>query len=165
MTTKSELEKWQEEIIKKAIEGSGMNQYYLKVLMKMSKKERRKFIEKYILSGPGVDSKNFSQDIKGEKNINKAFRKNIDRINEAIGDYITEHRCCEVCGKSMKEGYYSEGDGTYYCNKKCLKIDLDEIYGKGNWKFTEEENSAGGYITADEDDDLNIYWTDWEDEE
>lgn len=73
-----------------------------------------------------------------------------------------EARICEVCGKAMTSGYMCEDDYTYYCSDECLKTDLDNIYGGDNWFKTEEENSAGGYVTTGEDD-LNIYWTDWED--
>ena len=35
----------------------------------------------------------------------------------------SEIRICSVCGRVMGEGYYCEGDGTYYCSEECMEKD------------------------------------------
>ena len=108
-----------------------------------------------------------------------------DTVQEAIENIIAEDGCyshfiepqdinfyyskeepliCDTCGKEMDDGYICEDDGTYYCCKECLEADLNKVYGKDNWRWDEEENSAGGYITAFEEDEetpLNIFYTEW----
>lgn len=71
--------------------------------------------------------------------------------------------CC-VCGQEVVfEGYVLNDGEEYYCDEECVKREFDNIYNEKGWKWTKEENTAGGYITTEEDGDINIFWTEWED--
>ena len=46
-----------------------------------------------------------------------------DEEVKSIADCDNEIRICSVCGDIMMEGYYCEGDGTYYCSDECMEKD------------------------------------------
>ena len=58
-------------------------------------------------------------------------------------------RTCDTCGSGMAEGYYSEGDGSYYCCDGCLYVN-----GYTPEQFTKDYDDGNGFI----------FWTDWHDE-
>ena len=65
----------------------------------------------------------------------------------------------------MVQGFCADDGLEYYCDLPCLEEELASIGVK--WEFTDEENSAGGFITLTYPDgkvvQWNIYWTEWED--
>lgn len=71
-------------------------------------------------------------------------------------------RECYVCGKEMVEGYVLNAGQEYYCDQECVKKEFDNVYGEKGWKWEEEENTAGGYITTDEYGDIDIFWSEWD---
>ena len=54
-------------------------------------------------------------------------------------------RTCEVCGKTITEGYCYDGGRAYYCSDNCLTHD-----------FTEEE-----WEHLCDHEDSESYWTHW----
>lgn len=40
---------------------------------------------------------------------------------QSIADSRNEIRFCSVCGRPMIEGYYAEGEGSYYCSEECME--------------------------------------------
>lgn len=84
-------------------------------------------------------------------------------IADILEDHNVEIRFCEECGKPFDMGYIA-GDGDWYCCKECFNTSMDEYYGKGKWRLTDEEGSRGGfYENFDEDGwiDTGIYYTEW----
>lgn len=87
-----------------------------------------------------------------------------------ILDIVNSHlkynniRFCDVCGKPIQEGYMSD-DGCYYSCEDCFEADMDESYGKGKWRATEEEGEYGGFYEALDDngkwEDTTIFYTEW----
>lgn len=67
---------------------------------------------------------------------------------------------CSYCGISHTEGYLCEETGETFCSETCLESSLSEC---GNaWRWDEEENESGGYITVIDGDTLwplNIFYT------
>ena len=70
---------------------------------------------------------------------------------------MTHARQCTACGAGMNEGYVIEGANEHYCSDPCLH------------KNVTPEDFAEFYIgNKDEDDDagdVQIFWTEWEEEE
>lgn len=78
-------------------------------------------------------------------------------------DYQTEIRFCEECGKPYDKGFMA-GDGDWYCCEECFDSVMNETYGKGKWRPTDEEGSEGGYyeyFDYDEWEDTGIFYTEW----
>lgn len=72
-------------------------------------------------------------------------------------------RVCTECNEPMDEGHYCEGTGEYFCSVECLTKNLDAC--GLEWRWDEEENDAGGYITQFEKDGTpipcDIFYTEW----
>lgn len=66
-------------------------------------------------------------------------------------------RQCTACGAGMNEGYVIEGAGEAYCSDPCLH------------KNVTPEDFLEFYIGYKDDDDdigdIQIYWTEWDEEE
>ena len=82
--------------------------------------------------------------------------------------YIVK-RICKVCGKPLIDGMYN--DDRDYIHEDCFKKYMDDLYGEGNWKHTEdgEEDGCGGYYLVTSDggktwEGTGIYWTEWYDD-
>ncbi len=70
---------------------------------------------------------------------------------------MTHARTCTACGAGMNEGYVIEGASEHYCSDDCLHKnvtpdDFAEFY-------------IGNKDADDEIGDIQIYWTEWEEEE
>jgi len=70
---------------------------------------------------------------------------------------MTHARTCTACGAGMNEGYVIEGANEHYCSDECLHKnvtpdDFAEFY-------------IGNKDADDEIGDIQIYWTEWEEEE
>jgi hypothetical protein len=65
-------------------------------------------------------------------------------------------RQCTECGAGMNEGYVIEGANEHYCSDPCLH------------KNVTPEDFLEFYIGHKDDDDeigdIQIYWTEWQDE-
>lgn len=78
-------------------------------------------------------------------------------------NHKTEIRFCEECGKPYDKGFIA-GDGDWYCCEDCFDGAMNETYGEGKWRGTDEEGCNGGfYESLDEDEwiDTGIYYTEW----
>lgn len=72
-------------------------------------------------------------------------------------------RFCEECGKPFDAGFIA-GDGDWYCCEGCFDGAMDQTYGKGKWRPTDEEGEYGGFyenLDGDEWVDTSIYYTEW----
>lgn len=85
-------------------------------------------------------------------------------IQEILEDNKIEIRFCEECGKPFDAGFVADG-GFWYCCEDCFDGAMDESYGKGKWRGTEEEGDYGGFYEYLNDDgeweDTSIYYTEW----
>ena len=76
----------------------------------------------------------------------------------------TEVRFCEECGKPYDRGFMA-GDGDWYCCEDCFEDSMNKIYGKDNWRSTDEEGYYGGYYESLQDDgaweDTGVFYTEW----
>jgi hypothetical protein len=69
---------------------------------------------------------------------------------------MTHARTCTACGAGMNEGYVIEGASEHYCSDDCLHKNITP------------EDFLEFYIGNEDDDDIGdvqIYWTEWEEEE
>lgn len=85
----------------------------------------------------------------------------IQDIMESFGK--TEIRFCEECGKPYDKGFMA-GDGYWYCCEDCFEGAMNETYGEGKWRSTDEEGYYGGYyeyFDCDEWEDTGIFYTEW----
>lgn len=74
-----------------------------------------------------------------------------------IIDGIRYAQKCKECGKGMNEGYLIQGASECYCSDECLHKNV-----------TPEEFQEFYIGNRDEDDDvgdIEIFWTEWEEEE
>lgn len=86
-----------------------------------------------------------------------------DAIAEILEDHHVEIRFCEECGKPFDAGFIA-GDGDWYCCEDCFDGAMDQTYGKGKWRPSENEGENGGYyesLDGDEWVDTSIYYTEW----
>lgn len=70
---------------------------------------------------------------------------------------MTHARTCTACGAGMNEGYVIEGASEHYCSDDCLHKNI-----------TPEDFLEFFIGNQDDDDDIGdvqIYWTEWEEEE
>ncbi len=88
----------------------------------------------------------------------------VDYFEEEFG---TEIRICTYCGAIMQAGY-TDDDGDFYNCEDCFELDMNERYGEGNWRDSEDEeaNYLGGYYEWREDEDSEwkpepSYYTEW----
>ena len=93
--------------------------------------------------------------------------ENGQEIEVCIQDILEENkieiRFCEICGKPFDYGYTVDG-GFWYCCEDCFEPTMDNDYGKGNWRGTDEEGDNGGfyeYLSDGEWEDTGVYWTEW----
>lgn len=83
-----------------------------------------------------------------------------------VGRYIgMKIRICSRCGRPIREGYTNDGGWFYNC-EECFPLEMDEVYGKGNWRPIDTgcANSEGGYyeyLMHGEWHDDASYYTEW----
>lgn len=77
--------------------------------------------------------------------VEKAIKKGQTEGDDPYFRVEGEYRICSECGDVMTEGYYIEGDFTYYCSDKCLFKNMT----RKEYKDLYDEELA--------------YWTEWED--
>ena len=91
-----------------------------------------------------------------------------------IDKELDEHyRVCDICGAKHSAGYHCQDDCTYYCSDECLKIEMDTVYGEGNWWWNNYDtegcqsvlNPNERFMTVrDKDgtlDELDMFYTEW----
>ena len=93
----------------------------------------------------------------------------IDYIEEK---YKAEIRICDYCGGVMQSGM-TDDEADFYNHVECFDKDMDERYGKGNWRNIPEdengevnENWLGGFYEYREDENSEwepepSYYTEW----
>lgn len=90
------------------------------------------------------------------------LHETIQDIMESFGG--TEIRFCEECGKPFDKGFMVECGGWYSC-ENCFETAMDNTYGKGQWRSTEEEGYYGGYYESSHDggewEDTGVFYTEW----
>lgn len=76
-------------------------------------------------------------------------------------------RICSICGKEMSAGWYDEETGKYICCEEEFKKYMDDLFGAGNWRPTEDENASVPFEYLDHEtgewEGYDIYYTEWED--
>lgn len=87
-----------------------------------------------------------------------------DMCEEVLGFEI---RFCDYCGCPFNAGY-TDDDADFYNCEECFEKDMDERYGKGNWRPYEDEdgdcNCKGGYYECFIDGKWQpepSYYTEW----
>ena len=88
-------------------------------------------------------------------------------IENAIAEILEDHkidiRFCEECGKPFDAGFIA-GDGDWYCCGSCFDDAMDQTYGEGQWRPTNEEGEYGGFYENFDGNvwvDTSIYYTEW----
>ena len=75
-----------------------------------------------------------------------------------------EVRFCEQCGKPYDKGF-TAGNGEWYCCEECFESTMDEDYGKGKWRPSEQEGEYEGwyeYLNEDNEwEDTGVFYTEW----
>lgn len=69
---------------------------------------------------------------------------NCPKSDENMAIIAAEDKICEVCGKTINEGYCIDDGLEYYCSEECLRK-----------KYTEEEYEEMYQAGA-------AYWSEWE---
>ena len=73
-------------------------------------------------------------------------------------------RFCEECGKPYDAGY-TAGNGDWYCCEECFEGAMNETYGVGKWRPSDEEGEYDGWYEYQKEDgtweDTGIYYTEW----
>ena len=96
------------------------------------------------------------------------FRLSDNVAEYAIRDILEankiEVRFCEQCGKPYDQGFMA-GDGEWYCCQECFDRTMNEDYGIGKWKPSEEEGEYGGwyeYLNEENEwEDTGVFYTEW----
>ena len=84
-------------------------------------------------------------------------------IEEILEDHKIQIRFCEECGKPFDAGFIA-GDGDWYCCEDCFDGAMDQTYGKGKWRPSDNEGENGGWyevLNEDEWEDTGIFYTEW----
>lgn len=83
----------------------------------------------------------------GKTNKMYLVKSEDDFIDIYEQDTKLEIRICDICGSPMQSGFTDDDGDFYCCSDECFKIDMNERYGEGKWRATEdgEENEYGGY--------------------
>lgn len=87
------------------------------------------------------------------------------RLQDLFEEYFQcEIRFCEVCGKPYDKGFM-ECDGDWYCCEDCFDGGMNERYGKGKWRPSEDEGAWGGWYEylneRGEWKDTGVFYTEW----
>lgn len=89
------------------------------------------------------------------------------KIETAIQDILEldkiEIRFCEECGKPFDAGFMAD-DGSWYSCKECFETAMDNCYGKGKWRPSENEGEYGGWYESFDGNewvDTSIFYTEW----
>ena len=76
-------------------------------------------------------------------------------------------KICSICGKEMWAGWYDEETGNYICCEEEFKKYMDDLFGVGNWRPTEDEDVSKLFEYLDPEtgewEGYDIYYTEWED--
>ena len=87
-----------------------------------------------------------------------------DDIQSILENHEIEIRFCEGCGMPIVQGYTTDDSG-WYCCEDCFEATMDDDYGKGNWRASDDMGEYGGYYEwlneDDEWEDTGIYYTEW----
>ena len=85
-------------------------------------------------------------------------------IQEVLEENKIEIRFCEECGKPFDAGFVADGC-FWYCCEDCFECAMNESYGKGRWRGTEQEGEYGGFYECLRDngewEDTSIFYTEW----
>lgn len=91
--------------------------------------------------------------------------------NNIVKIYLSKEkespRICSICGKEMSAGWYDEEVGEYICCEEEFKKYMDDLFGAGNWRPTEDENTSVLFEYLDHEtgewEGYDIYYIEWED--
>lgn len=79
-------------------------------------------------------------------------------------NYRVSVRFCEICGKPYDTGF-TAGCGDWYCCEECFESTMDNDYGKGKWRPSDEEGEYEGWYEYLREDgiweDTGIFYTEW----
>ncbi len=85
-------------------------------------------------------------------------------IEYILEQHGIEIRFCETCGSPIDQGFTTDESG-WYCCEDCFEKTMDEDYGKGKWRASEDEGIDGGFYERQDEDgeweDTGIYYTEW----
>lgn len=107
-----------------------------------------------------------------EGKIIHVIEDDYDLINYIEEKYKAEIRICDYCGGVMQSGM-TDDEADFYNHVECFDKDMDERYGKGNWRNIPEdengevnENWLGGFYEYREDENSEwepepSYYTEW----
>lgn len=82
---------------------------------------------------------------KWETSTKPPYITDIDQTTKDIVDISDSGRVCNVCGKSMREGYIIDEGTEYFCSDECLH----KVYSESDFRDMFLDDIA--------------YWTEWED--
>lgn len=110
-----------------------------------------------------AECENKDKDIK----VTFAFEDADDLLTKCDEILSFEIRFCDYCGCPFNCGY-TDDDADFYNCEECFPKDMDERYGKGNWRTYESENGdcnwQGGYYERLVDGKWEAepsYYTEW----
>lgn len=114
------------------------------------------------------NSKMYAEGKNNRLNIMARFAfKDQDDLQEKCEDILEfEIRFCEYCGCPMNKGY-TDDDADFYNCEECFPKDMNERYGKGNWRTYDNDgdcNYMGGYYEYYRDGKWQAepsYYTEW----
>lgn len=74
-------------------------------------------------------------------------------------------RTCVCCGKPMINGMTNEWE--FYAHEHCFEKAMNEEFGAGNWRITEDDGKNGCYEYTEDDGKTwygtGIHYTEWDD--
>lgn len=109
-----------------------------------------------------AEGKNFKDDIV----VTFAFEDQDDLLEKCESILGFEVRFCDYCGCPFNAGY-TDDDADFYNCEECFPKDMDERYGKGNWRAYDDDgdcNYMGGYYEFYRDGEWQSepsYYTEW----
>ena len=74
-------------------------------------------------------------------------------------------RFCDACGAPMDSGWSDEGGMTHFCSEDEFAADMNERYGKGNWRAEPEGGKEYCYEYRDDENSPwqpeSSFYTEW----
>lgn len=87
----------------------------------------------------------------------------IERTIDRAG--FDDVRFCDACGAPMDCGWSDEIGLTHFCSEEEFAADMDERYGKGNWRAEPEGGKEWNYEYRDDENSPwqpeSSFYTEW----
>lgn len=80
--------------------------------------------------------------VPGSRSIVLTDYKSLDEFLKYVEERDTSEngfRVCSICGSPTAAGWTDEETGKVFCRQEEFEADMDERYGKGNWRPTPED--------------------------